>query len=145
MIKTNELKNQIELFMKQQDQVIADVQLIKNKLDHLEKNSRLESIASFPQMKQSSKSESITPDQLSSSQKTKSFIKQIEIKDLTNQMLIVKELVKELEKKTKEYVAQQKLDQVSQPEVVEFVFIFLQSMTEWASEYITNGLKSQSS
>jgi hypothetical protein len=161
MIKTQELKSQMEALTKQNDIVLLELEMVKKMLLNSDKppkeaadssesessNSPSQSADSDGSSKQKGKDQSgnndessseqqQAADQQSSSSSDNQAAKQ-QVSQIANDLLNIKDLVEKLEQKTAHYVSSQANGGLSEKDVVNLVLTLMNGMVDWASEFVS--------
>jgi hypothetical protein len=137
MIKTQELKTQIDELTKQNEQVLMELAQVKTMLIQSEDgqdNNNSSSDSSSGGQESGGKSEQ--NGQQDNKQKSNN------IPQLANDLQAIKDLVEKLEKKTSEYITNQSSGSLTEKDVVNLILTMMNGMVDWTHEFIS-GTKSQ--
>jgi hypothetical protein len=132
MIKTQELKTQIDELTKQNEQVLMELAQVKNMLAQSEngqdnKNSSSDSSSGG----QESDGKNEQNDQQDNKKKSN------HIPQLANDLLAIKDLVEKLEKKTSEYISDQTSGSLTEKDVVNLILTLMNGMVDWTTEFVS--------
>jgi ABC-type Zn2+ transport system substrate-binding protein/surface adhesin len=138
MIKTQELKTQMDELTKQNELVLTQLAQVKSMLTqsengHENKNSSNDSSSDG----QESDGKSEHNGQENSKQKSDN------IPQLANDLLAIKDLVEKLEKKTSQYITSQTSGSLTEKDMVNLILTMMNGMVDWTTEFVS-GKNSQS-
>jgi hypothetical protein len=132
MIKTQELKTQMDELTKQNELVLTQLEQVKSMLTqsengHENKNSSNDSSSDG----QESDGKSEHNGQENSKQKSNN------IPQLANDLLAIKDLVEKLEKKTSQYITAQTSGSLTEKDIVNLILTMMNGMVDWTTEFVS--------
>lgn len=131
MIKTQELKTQIDELTKQNQQVLMELEQVKNMLTQSENgqdNKDSSSDSSSGGQESSGKSEHNQEDNKQKSNQES---------QLANDLLAIKDLVEKLEKKTSQYISNQTSGSLTEKDMVNLILTLMNGMVDWTTEFVS--------
>jgi hypothetical protein len=132
MIKTQELKTQIDELTKQNEQVLMELAQVKNMLAQSE-NGQDNKNSSSGSSSGGQESDGKTEQNDQQDNKKKSN----HIPQLANDLLAIKDLVEKLEKKTSEYISDQTSGSLTEKDVVNLILTLMNGMVDWTTEFVS--------
>jgi ABC-type Zn2+ transport system substrate-binding protein/surface adhesin len=141
MIKTQELKSQIDELTKQNDMVLNELEQVKKLLTQSENQQDGSGSSSTSQEEGNSEDAQNTQDGKQSSKEKDQSQKQKDspkdVSQLATDLLVIKDLVEKLEKKTSQYISDQSSGQLTEKDVVNLILTMMNGMVDWTSEYVS--------
>lgn len=157
MIKTQDLKTQMDELTKQNDMVLMELELVKKMLLKGEASGGSQGQSqSQGQNQNQSQNQSATSGQGSSgaggqgqqsggqqsnqqqSGQSGSQGSCMQVPELANELLKIKDLVEKLEQKTSQYVSSQSNGSLTEKDVVNLVLTLMNGMVDWATEFVSS-------
>lgn len=158
MIKTQDLKLQMDELTKQNDMVLIELEQVKKMLISSAQGSQdsqgqqassgsgataqNESAKNTFQSQNRNQSQDQSQDQgQSQSQSMKSGqgnSNNQQVTDLANELLKIKDLVVKLEQKTSQYVTSQSNGSLNEKDAVNLILTLMNGMVDWASEFVSS-------
>jgi hypothetical protein len=137
MIKTQELKTQMDELTKQNEQVLMELAQVKDMLIQSENGQDHDHSSSHSSSGgQESDGKSEQNGQKDNKQKSN------HIPQLANDLQAIKDLVEKLEKKTSQYVTDQTSGSLTEKDMVNLILTLMNGMVDWTQEFV-NGTNSQ--
>jgi hypothetical protein len=121
LIKTQELKTQIDELTKQNEAVLKELEQVKKMLSQSEKE----------QDSKGSSSEASSGGQESGGKNNGG------VGQLANELLAIKDLVEKLEKKTSQYISNQSSGSLNEKDVVNLILTLMNGMVDWTTEFVS--------
>jgi hypothetical protein len=138
MIKTQELKTQIDELTKQNEQVLMELAQVKDMLNQSENGQDHHHSSSDSS---SDRQESGGKSEQNGQQDNKK--KSNHIPQLANDLQAIKDLVEKLEKKTSQYITDQTSGSLTEKDMVNLILTMMNGMVDWTTEFVS-GKNSQS-
>lgn len=148
MIKTQDLKLQMDELTKQNDMVLIELEQVKKMLINSSQSSQGSQVQ---QQFNNSSSDQPTSDsnQLAQGQNQNQNQNQNkrgaqgdanaqQVTDLANDLLKIKDLVEKLEQKTSQYVSSQSNGTLTEKDAVNLILTLMNGMVDWASEFVSS-------
>lgn len=149
MIKTQDLKLQMDELTKQNDMVLIELEQVKkmlgnnsqgsqsakstqsNKSDQNNQSAQSSQSDQDPQSTQTTKGSNAQPQAANDSGSQ-------QVSDLANDLLKIKDLVEKLEQKTSQYVSSQSNGTLNEKDAVNLILTLMNGMVDWASEFVSS-------
>lgn len=152
MIKTQDLKLQMDELTKQNDLVLIELEQVKKMLLNNSQGSQntlssqnaqnsqasQASQASNSYQQDESQGQGQVQDQKQIKQTGQSNSNGQQVTDLANELLKIKELVEKLEQKTSQYVISQSNGTLNEKDAVNLILTLMNGMVDWASEFVSS-------
>ncbi|MGO4272634.1 hypothetical protein AB4Z22_22800 [Paenibacillus sp. TAF58] len=150
MIKTQDLKLQMDELTKQNDMVLIELEQVKKMLINSSQSSQgnqgQQQYNSSDQQTSDSKQQAQGQDQNQNQNQSKranqSDANGQQVTDLANDLLKIKDLVEKLEQKTSQYVSSQSNGSLSEKDAVNLILTLMNGMVDWASEFVSSRVSS---
>ncbi|SEB43207.1 hypothetical protein [Paenibacillus sp. GP183] len=137
MIKTQELKTQIDELTKQNEQVLMELAQVKDMLIQSENGQDHDHSAS-----QSSSGGHESDGKSEQNGQKDNKQKSNNIPQLAKDLQAIKDLVEKLEKKTSQYITSQTSGSLTEKDVVNLILTMMNGMVDWTQEFVS-GTNSQ--
>jgi hypothetical protein len=140
LIKTQDLKTQIDELTKQNDMVLTELEQVK-KIIMSKASSNASSSNSAGQQDAGQENAGQTQQNNNSSTKSSNSDSKKssgQVSDLATDLLKIKDLVEKLEQKTSQYVSTQSGGGLTEKDVVNLVLTLMNGMVDWAAEFLSN-------
>lgn len=149
MIKTQDLKLQMDELTKQNDMVLIELEQVKKMLINSSQNSQGSqgqqqfNNSSSDQQSSDSNQQAQGQDQNQNSNNQSKRASQgdangQQVTDLANDLLKIKDLVEKLEQKTSQYVSSQSNGSLTEKDAVNLILTLMNGMVDWASEFVSS-------
>ncbi|NOU85060.1 hypothetical protein GC102_04590 [Paenibacillus sp. LMG 31460] len=148
MIKTQDLKLQMDELTKQNDMVLIELEQVKKMLINSSQSSQGSqgqqqfNNSSSDQQNSNSNQQAQDQDQDQNQNQSKRAgqgdAKGQQVTDLANDLLKIKDLVEKLEQKTSQYVSSQSNGTLNEKDAVNLILTLMNGMVDWASEFVSS-------
>lgn len=152
MIKTQDLKLQMDELTKQNDMVLIELEQVKKMLINSSQSSQGSqgqqqfNNSSSDQQNSNSNSNQQAQDQDQDQNQNQNQSKRAgqgdangqQVTDLANDLLKIKDLVEKLEQKTSQYVSSQSNGTLNEKDAVNLILTLMNGMVDWASEFVSS-------
>lgn len=152
MIKTQDLKLQMDELTKQNDMVLIELEQVKKMLlSNSQASQTTQSSQNSQNLQSSQASQAFNSNQQDASQgqgqvqaqKQSNLAGQNDsngqqVTDLANELLKIKDLVEKLEQKTSQYVSSQSNGTLDEKDAVNLILTLMNGMVDWASEFVSS-------
>ncbi|WP_261305831.1 hypothetical protein [Paenibacillus andongensis] len=152
MIKTQDLKLQMDELTKQNDMVLIELEQVKKMLINSSQSSQgsqgqqqFNTSSSNQQFSDSNQqaqgqdqNQNQNQNQNPSKRTNQSDANGQQVTDLANDLLKIKDLVEKLEQKTTQYVSSQSNGSLTEKDAVNLILTLMNGMVDWASEYVSS-------
>ncbi|KRF32106.1 hypothetical protein [Paenibacillus sp. Soil787] len=153
MIKTQDLKLQMDELTKQNDMVLIELEQVKKMLTNSSQSSQSQGQQQFnnsssDQQSFDSNQQAQGQDQNQNQNQSKSKranqgdANGQQVTDLANDLLKIKDLVEKLEQKTSQYVSSQSNGSLNEKDAVNLILTLMNGMVDWASEFVSSRVSS---
>lgn len=142
MIKTQDLKLQMDELTKQNDMVLIELEQVKKMLINSSQSSQGSQVQQQFNNSSSDQSTSDTNQQAQGQNQNKRAAQgdanAQQVTDLANDLLKIKDLVEKLEQKTSQYVSSQSNGTLTEKDAVNLILTLMNGMVDWASEFVSS-------
>lgn len=148
MIKTQDLKLQMDELTKQNDMVLIELEQVKKMLINSSQSSQGSqgqqqfNNSSSDQQTSVSNQQAQGQDQDQNQNQNKRAgqgdANGQQVTDLANDLLKIKDLVEKLEQKTSQYVSSQSNGTLTEKDAVNLILTLMNGMVDWASEFVSS-------
>jgi hypothetical protein len=150
MIKTQDLKLQMDELTKQNDMVLIELEQVKKMLINSSQSSQGSQAqqqfnnSSSDQQTSNSNQQAQGQDQDQDQNQNQSKragqgdMNGQQVTDLANDLLKIKDLVEKLEQKTSQYVSSQSNGTLNEKDAVNLILTLMNGMVDWASEFVSS-------
>lgn len=153
MIKTQDLKLQMDELTKQNDMVLIELEQVKKMLTNSSGNSQSSQGSGQGQQQQAqsgrgrmqvsapnqqAQGQDQSQDQSLGKNAGQSASNGPQVMDLANELLKIKDLVEKLEQKTSQYVSSQTDGTLTEKDAVNLILTLMNGMVDWASEFVSS-------
>ncbi|SDM92786.1 hypothetical protein SAMN04487897_101513 [Paenibacillus sp. yr247] len=145
MIKTQDLKLQMDELTKQNDLVLIELEQVKKMLINGSQGSQGQQQATDGNQQQAqdqnqgqNQSQVQGQDQNQSIKAGQVDTSGQQVTDLANELLKIKDLVEKLEQKTSQYVSSQSNGTLTEKDAVNLILTLMNGMVDWASEFVSS-------
>jgi hypothetical protein len=158
MIKTQDLKLQMDELTKQNDMVLIELEQVKKMLissaqgsqdsQGQQASSGSNATAQDESASMTSQSQVQGQDQDKGTGQTQNQVQNMksgqgdsnnqQVTDLANELLKIKDLVVKLEQKTSQYVSSQSNGSLTEKDAVNLILTLMNGMVDWASEFVSS-------
>ncbi|MDQ0900070.1 MULTISPECIES: hypothetical protein [unclassified Paenibacillus] len=146
MIKTQDLKLQMDELTKQNDMVLIELEQVKKML--INSSQSIQGSQGQQQLTNSSSDQQTSdsnqqaqgqdPNQNQSKRVGQVNANGQQVTDLANDLLKIKDLVEKLELKTSQYVSSQSNGTLTEKDAVNLILTLMNGMVDWASEFVSS-------
>jgi hypothetical protein len=141
MIKTQDLKLQMDELTKQNDMVLIELEQVKKML--INSSQSIQGSQGQQQLNQQtpdSNQQTQGQDQVQNQSKkaAQGDANSQQVTDLANDLLKIKDLVEKLEQKTSQYVSSQSNGTLTEKDAVNLILTLMNGMVDWASEFVSS-------
>ncbi|MDF2653417.1 MAG: hypothetical protein K0Q73_9222 [Paenibacillus sp.] len=148
MIKTQDLKLQMDELTKQNDMVLIELEQVKKML--INSSQSIQASQGQQQLTNSSSDQQTSDlNQQAQGQDPNQNLNQNkrvgqvnangqQVTDLANDLLKIKDLVEKLEQKTSQYVSSQSNGTLTEKDAVNLILTLMNGMVDWASEFVSS-------
>ncbi|KQX64661.1 MULTISPECIES: hypothetical protein [unclassified Paenibacillus] len=150
MIKTQDLKLQMDELTKQNDMVLIELEQVKKMLINSSQSSQgsqgQQQFNNSSSDQQTSNSNQQAQGQDQDQDQNQNQSKRAgqgdangqQVTDLANDLLKIKDLVEKLEQKTSQYVSSQSNGTLNEKDAVNLILTLMNGMVDWASEFVSS-------
>lgn len=150
MIKTQDLKLQMDELTKQNDMVLIELEQVKKMLSNSSQSSQgsqgQQQFNNSSSDQQTSDSNQQSYGQAQDQNQNQNQSKRAgqgdangqQVTDLANDLLKIKDLVEKLEQKTSQYVSSQSNGTLTEKDAVNLILTLMNGMVDWASEFVSS-------
>jgi hypothetical protein len=150
MIKTQDLKLQMDELTKQNDMVLIELEQVKKMLINSSQssqgnqgqqqfnNSSSDQQASDSNQQAQGQGQDQNQNQNQSKRAGQGDANGQQVTDLANDLLKIKDLVEKLEQKTSQYVSSQSNGTLTEKDAVNLILTLMNGMVDWASEFVSS-------
>ncbi|MCY9696215.1 hypothetical protein [Paenibacillus alginolyticus] len=148
MIKTQDLKLQMDELTKQNDMVLIELEQVKKMLINSSQSSQgnqgqqqfnnSSSDQQASDSNQQAQGQNQDQNQNQSKRAGQGDANGQQVTDLANDLLKIKDLVEKLEQKTSQYVSSQSNGTLTEKDAVNLILTLMNGMVDWASEFVSS-------
>ncbi|MDQ0876724.1 preprotein translocase subunit SecF [Paenibacillus sp. V4I3] len=144
MIKTQDLKLQMDELTKQNDMVLIELEQVKKMLINSSQSTQGSqgqqqfNNSSSDQQTSDSNQQAQGQDQNQNKKAGQGDANGQQVTDLANDLLKIKDLVEKLEQKTSQYVSSQSNGTLTEKDAVNLILTLMNGMVDWASEFVSS-------
>lgn len=144
MIKTQDLKLQMDELTKQNDMVLIELEQVKKMLINSSQSSQGSQVqqqfnnSSSDQPTSDSNQQAQGQNQNQNKRAAQGDANGQQVTDLANDLLKIKDLVEKLEQKTSQYVSSQSNGTLTEKDAVNLILTLMNGMVDWASEFVSS-------
>lgn len=144
MIKTQDLKLQMDELTKQNDMVLIELEQVKKMLINSSQSSQGSQVqqqfnnSSSDQPTADSNQQGQGQNQNQNKRAAQGDANGQQVTDLANDLLKIKDLVEKLEQKTSQYVSSQSNGTLTEKDAVNLILTLMNGMVDWASEFVSS-------
>lgn len=144
MIKTQDLKLQMDELTKQNDMVLIELEQVKKMLINSSQSSQGSQVqqqfnnSSSDQPTADSNQQAQGQNQNQNNRAAQGDANGQQVTDLANDLLKIKDLVEKLEQKTSQYVSSQSNGTLTEKDAVNLILTLMNGMVDWASEFVSS-------
>ncbi|MCY9669867.1 hypothetical protein M5X11_34000 [Paenibacillus alginolyticus] len=148
MIKTQDLKLQMDELTKQNDMVLIELEQVKKMLINRSQSSQgnqgqqqfnnSSSDQQASDSNQQAQGQNQDQNQNQSKRAGQGDANGQQVTDLANDLLKIKDLVEKLEQKTSQYVSSQSNGTLTEKDAVNLILTLMNGMVDWASEFVSS-------
>ncbi|MDQ0887336.1 preprotein translocase subunit SecF [Paenibacillus sp. V4I9] len=144
MIKTQDLKLQMDELTKQNDMVLIELEQVKKMLINSSQSTQGSqgqqqfNNSSSDQQTSDSNQQAQGQDQNQNKKAGQGDANSQQVTDLANDLLKIKDLVEKLEQKTSQYVSSQSNGTLTEKDAVNLILTLMNGMVDWASEFVSS-------
>lgn len=152
MIKTQDLKLQMDELTKQNDMVLIELEQVKKMLINSSQSSQgnqgqqqfnnsssdQQASDSNQQAQGQAQDQNQNQNQNQSKRAGQGDANGQQVTDLANDLLKIKDLVEKLEQKTSQYVSSQSNGTLTEKDAVNLILTLMNGMVDWASEFVSS-------
>jgi hypothetical protein len=144
MIKTQDLKVQMDELTKQNDMMLIELEQVKKMLMGSSQNSQgsqnqQQQAADNNQQVQGQEQRQVqNQNQNQSNSAGQGDSNGQQVTELANELLKIKDLVEKLEQKTSQYVSSQSNGTLTEKDAVNLILTLMNGMVDWASEFVSS-------
>ncbi|MBD0379248.1 hypothetical protein [Paenibacillus sedimenti] len=152
MIKTQDLKLQIDELTKQNDMVLIELEQVKKMLmsagssqisqgtgqNQSQNQNAGQSAGTSGQQASGANQQGQGQAQAQSQNANQSGSSGLQVSDLAYELLKIKDLVEKLEQKTSQYVSSQTNGALTEKDAVNLVLTLMNGMVDWATEFVSS-------